>query len=96
MAATIAMDDVNSELYGEDVRIIKVTGDASYPTGGYALAGTIPPNSSKLLGINEAITNIPLWDGVAFKVKFIVRATGAEVGAAVDVSASTVRLLVPA
>ena len=95
MAASFTYDGAASELFGEDVRILAVTGDTSYPTGGYAVAGDFP--QSGLIGLNDGVgTRIALWDDVNKKVKFIVTATGAEVAAATDVSASTVRLLIPA
>lgn len=95
MAATIKSDDVRAERYGEDTRILAITGDTSYPTGGYTVGGTTPKNSD-VVGINDLATNIAEYVVATDKVKFIVRSTGAEVAGAADVSASTVRLLIPA
>jgi hypothetical protein len=37
MALTVVQMQVLRSAYGEDYKVIKVTGDTSYPTGGYAI-----------------------------------------------------------
>lgn len=78
-------------------RVLKVTGTASYPTGGYDIPDSLvtqvsnQPNAP--VGINDGATNIALVAGT--KVKFIVSATGLEVAAATNVSANSVQVLLP-
>lgn len=80
-------------------QIMRITGTASYPTGGYDLAESFVVNTvdrqSPLVGLNDGGTNIALVDTVNKKVKFIVAATGLEVANATNVSAVTVSILVP-
>ena len=78
-------------------RVLKITGTASYPTGGYALPDSLvtqvanQPNPP--VGINDGAVNIALVSGN--NVKFIVSATGLEVAAATNVSANSVLVLLP-
>lgn len=88
MAATVSADAL-----GNKALVIDVAGDASYPTGGYALSLSNLGNRT-VYGINDGQANIPLWDPVNLKVKFIVAATGLEVANATNVSAVTLKLLV--
>lgn len=73
-----------------------LTGDASYPTGGY-------PVTFATFGMNEAIEQVMLnpssgahlvvWDSVNSKIKFFT-AVATEVANAVNLSAVTVKALI--
>lgn len=90
MAARVELDPISPS-----PRILKVTGDSSYATGGYALSASVMDYQSnpKACGINDKATIIAEYDEVNKKVKFITRATGAEVANASDQSANTVKVL---
>ena len=77
-------------------RVMSITGDSSYATGGYALSAShlALANGPNVVGLNDGGAIIALYDAVNKKVKFITAATGAEVAAASDQSANTVKLLV--
>ena|SRR6266496_6579491 len=100
MAATGATIRMEAAALPASARVLLVRGDASYATGGYNLAGAASgwnlANASdfKCVGINDAATIISEVDLANLKVKFITRATGAEVGNATDQSAVTVKVLV--
>jgi hypothetical protein len=92
MAAIFQMDVAPSP------RIVKVTGDSSYATGGYAVPGGsgtpgIADASVAPVGLNDGAARIALYDAANKKVKFITAATGAEVANASDQSGTTVKLL---
>ena len=87
---------LNKTEYGK-AQILKMTGTASYPTGGYDLPASVVSavlnSSTPALGINDGQANYPLV--AAGKVKFMVQATGLEVANAVNMSAVTLSILVP-
>lgn len=91
-----AAADYRLDQYGK-ARVMKITGTASYPTGGYDLSQSnvlsVANPAKPLVGLNDGGTNIALVAGT--KVKFIVAATGLEVANTTNVSASTVQVLVP-
>ena len=80
-------------------RVLKITGTASYPTGGYSipdsLVSQVANQPNPPVGINDGATNIALVDLPNKNVKFIVAATGLEVANATNVSANSVLVLLP-
>jgi len=80
----------------EPCKILSVTGDSSYATGGYALAASCLPSppAQSVVGLNDGAAVIALWDAANLKCKFITASTGAEVSNASNQSGNTVKLLV--
>lgn len=91
MAATVA--SVSNHVPG-DLRevIVDVTGDTSYPTGGYAVA---PANLATIVladvQVPAATGHIVSWDYAASKLK-VFTAQGAEVANATNLSTMTARI----
>lgn len=82
------------------VERIRVQGDASYTTGGYALglASKLGPGAKEILGVMPAAQPANLW-GVQYvratdKLMVFLTSTGAEVAAATNLAALDVELLV--
>ena len=99
MAATVL-----EELIARKAKVLTVRGDSSYATGGYAMSGSFLDKAQAGVGpsggpiaaglVIPGATIIGDWDETNKKVKFITRATGAEVAAASDQSAVTVKMMV--
>lgn len=98
MAATVQAEPLSAAGVPSP-RVISVTGDASYATGGYLVSGSLfgaagaPSDGAQGFGIDTGGTVIAQYDQTNKKVKFITRATGAEVANASNQSGVTVKIL---
>jgi hypothetical protein len=108
MAATIAGVQGGSEdVWGRHRVVIKdITGDAAYPTGGYAITGPQTGNRQILTmipagGVTAALGLIPYWNTTTNKLQFFYPTetgtspnVGGEVPNGTNLSTITVRMLV--
>ena len=99
--AIVALGTVKKHVPGNQYeKWIRVTGDASYPTGGYPITAANCGFSIQINRVNianywpGAVTagNIPFWNTVTQKLMWIVAATGVELANASSITDAFVDL----
>lgn len=92
MAASVVIDQSVQD--PGTVKVVTVTGDASYPTGGYTLPGAVGPQDRVFAEAISTGTIYGVWDAVNKKLKLLTRSTNAEVANASNQSAVSIRLII--